>query len=122
MKSVDRKWMIGFLVAITASGCESYSCTEEARYAVNIEVRDADGALVTPDEVEYTVDGGDPILVDCTSGIEPCSDGHVSIGAELEGAYEIVVRRGDASAEASVVVTADRCHVMPEQLTVTLSP
>ncbi|WP_236515631.1 hypothetical protein [Sandaracinus amylolyticus] len=109
------------MACAVAPGCGPLVCTEEARFSVQLEVRDPSGAPVVPDEVEFTVDGGDPTIVDCAMADRfRCDDGNVAIGIEEEGEFDIIVRRGDDSARTTVVVGANHCHVNTERVTVTL--
>src|SRR5688572_11811124 len=113
-----RRALVIPVVCGLTTGC-GMDCSPVAFFAVRVEVRDASGAPLQPDVVEYSVDGEEQPSVDCVAEPSLCADGSVHLGVELEGSYEIVVRRGADEARASVIVEQGDCHVSTEQVTVT---
>lgn len=106
------------LVALAA--CEPVvDCTDLAALSVSVLVEDIDGQPVDGVTMTYTPDGEQP--VDC----EPLLlDGKTwGCGHEVEGLVEIRVSApGYVDVTETVDVPADECHVIQQDLSVTLQP
>lgn len=94
----------------------SCGCPDELVYAVNLQIDEVSGPTADPIMVRYRVDGGAWIEIADTSGPTGTEDicptrAQCLLGPELEGAYEIEVIRGPATARAETFVQSDRCSV-----------
>lgn len=108
------------LIALVA-GCpaaipDDIDCTAEARASVQITVVDTFGGKIPNAELTFRVDGGDA---------QPCEQlggaGEFVCGWEQAGDITVTATaEGYFVQEAAVRVNADECHVITEQLTVTL--
>lgn len=97
---------------------EAIACTTEAIASVNVTLVDTAGVPIASASATFT--GGS--FVD-----EPCEslDGHGLFACGWEVAGDITIKAtadGFAPAEQTVTVAADECHVIPESLSITLSP
>jgi hypothetical protein len=106
-------------LALLSSSCssdDSVACTADLRPSTRVTVLDSAGAPVLDADVTYRVDGD--IERSCTlSGAEL-----YICGFEEQGRFVIRALRGDEEGEARVSVRADVCHVVPEDVTLTLEP
>jgi hypothetical protein len=111
-----------FLLAMTCDEDDEVICTQEAKAGLNITVKDAvtneflsSGVTVVAQDGSYTE----------TLEAFPQSDIPVFIGAwERVGTYTVTVSKEGYQTFTSepIVVTADICHVIPQQVTVELQP
>lgn len=95
-------------------------CTTEARVSVTVTVELADDATAAPDDLAltYRVDGGDPVACESWS-----SELEWACGFEVAGELLIeATASGYEAASDTVTVEADVCHVISEELTLTLEP
>lgn len=111
------------LTALALPGCMSLNCTSEARFSVAVTAVDEAGAPVVIDRIVYTVDGGDPIEVDCPSSLGEgyCleNSNEASIGVERQGTFVITVHQGNATGSTEVFVPGADCdHVDPQAVTI----
>lgn len=100
------------------SSCSSAApCTTEARYALVVTVLDAAGTASCDARVSVT-DGDFSMSLQRLGYSPPCS----YVGpTERKGVYTVTARQGTQMATVSNVhVTADRCHVHPQHLALTL--
>lgn len=104
------------LIAASCSGDESIGCTGDVRPSVRLTVLDSAGEPVLDADVTYRVDGD--IERSCTRGVEEL----YICAYEEQGRFVITAVRGDERGEARVSVRADVCHVVPEDVTLTLEP
>lgn len=109
-----------FLLATTCE--DDINCTQEARAGLNITVKDA----VTD---EFLTSGVTVIAQDgsYTETLEnfPNDETALFVGAwERAGSYTVTVSKEGYQTYTSeiIVVTADICHVIPQQITVDLQP
>jgi hypothetical protein len=92
-------------------------CTEEARASVQVTVDDGAGAPLNPDLITYSVDGG--AAQDCELVAEAGAE--FVCGYEVAGSIEIRVEKaGYLPFTDTVEVDEDECHVITEQLVVSL--
>jgi hypothetical protein len=111
-----------FLLAMTCEDDDEIYCTQEAKAGLNITIKDA-----VTDELLST--GVSVIAQDgsYTETLEqfPNEEVPVFIGAwERVGTYVVTVSKEGYETFTSepIVVTADVCHVIPQQVTVELQP
>lgn len=104
------------LLSSACSGDDSVGCTADLRASTRVTVLDGAGEPVLDAEVTYTVDGD--IERSCSNRLE----GLYICGLEEQGRFVITALRGDEQGEARVSVRADVCHVVPEDVTLTLEP
>lgn len=91
-------------------------CTDDLRYSLSITVVDADGAAVTDATGVYSVDGGPQ--ADCQGAFE----GKVTCGAEGDGEISVTISApGFEDHSFTEAVAADECHVINEEVEVTLT-
>lgn len=108
-------------VAATLTGCESLvDCTTDARASVQLTVVDSSGAAIAGASATYTIEDED------WPAPQPCEDmggGTLVCGWEVDDTFHIeVTAPGYASETLELDVFADECHVITEQVTVTLQP
>lgn len=111
-----------FLLAMTCEDDDEIYCTQEAKAGLNITIKDA-----VTDELLST---GVSVIAQDGSYSEtleqfPNQEVPVFIGAwERVGTYVVTVSKEGYQTFTSepVVVTADVCHVIPQQVTVELQP
>lgn len=121
-----RGWVAAVVVlgALGLAGCRD-GCPPGVMYGVEVLIMEPGGPYDAPVTIRYRVDGGGWYTIDDTSvpGATPEAEctarGRCLLGAELEGVYEVEVRRDIARAMFETVVVANRCHVQP--VTVPLS-
>lgn len=111
-----------FLLATTCERDDETYCTQEAKAGLNITVKDAvtneflsSGVTVIAQDGSYTE----------TLEAFPQSDIPVFIGAfEREGTYTFTVSKEGYQTYTSelVILTADICHVIPQNFVVSLQP
>jgi len=111
-----------FLLAMTCEDDDEIYCTQEAKAGLNITIKDAltDGLLSTGVSV-IAQDGSYSETLEQF----PNQEVPVFIGAwERVGTYVVTVSKEGYQTFTSepVVVTADVCHVIPQQVTVELQP
>ena len=98
------------------------ACDEMAVYSVNLEILDESGSPLTDAEITYTVDGEEGQVV------ESWGDGTYMVGIEEAGDFEISIRVQmqdpddgccwkEGSADLSLAIESDECHVIPQSLT-----
>jgi len=99
------------------TGCPVYQvCTDDLRYALDITVVDADGAPVTGATGTYSVDGG--AETDCEGSYQ----GTVTCGAEAAGELTVIISASGYQDETLTrVVDADECHVIGQEVELTLT-
>jgi hypothetical protein len=106
------------ILALLAMGCNpeiEHACTDIGIASVQLTVEDAEGLAIPDATATYNLVGETP--QDC----EGWDDGTFSCGFELQGTIELHVEAaGYTSADQTVVVAADECHVLTEVVTVTL--
>jgi len=123
-----KKWifLLGFTPFLMAMQCNEddnrnlINCTQEARAGLNVTVQDAISHSVLTDGV--TVQATDGTYSETLERI-PGSD--VFSGAwEREGSYVLTVSKEGYQTHTSetLIVTADVCHVIPQNRTVELVP
>ncbi len=96
---------------------ESVECTEQAVPSAHVSVRAEDGSPLVDSVVTYAANGGE--VSTCTAS----GDGTHWCGSEEAGELRIEATAfGFQSASAVVEVAADECHVLTEEVTMTLSP
>lgn len=97
------------------AGCPSeVACDLMAVSSVTVTLAGEDGGDLSAATVTYTVDGADPVACDAFDGTWTCGyevAGVLTIRAEAEG-YDAV--------EQDVTVEAGECHVVTEQVSLTL--
>ncbi len=105
------------IAALAASACTPpVDCTTEARASVQVTLVDSAGVDIGEADVSYSVDGGGT-FTDCEEVIA----NQWVCGWEVSG--EIVVRAeaiGYVTAEQTVTVGADECHVIGQTVELTL--
>jgi hypothetical protein len=113
-------------IALVLPGCVELGCTDELVFGVNVVITEEGGATAEPISITFSVDGGAPVTITDTADTTATGDFYCDsrqrchLGGELAGSYEITIRRGAASAMATTTVSADRCHVIPRTVPVTL--
>ncbi len=111
-----------FLLAMTCDEDDEIICTQEAKAGLNITVKDAvTDELLSMGVTVIAQDGS------YTETLEqfPNEEVPVFIGAwERVGTYVVTVSKEGYQTFTSepIVVTADVCHVIPQQVTVELQP
>ncbi len=111
-----------FLLAMTCDEDDEIICTQEAKAGLNITVKDAvTDELLSMGVTVIAQDGS------YTETLEqfPNEEVPVFIGAwERVGTYVVTVSKAGYQTFTSepIVVTADVCHVIPQQVTVELQP
>ncbi len=107
------------LLCLGLGGCRSLECDDSIAYGVELVIDEPGGPYTEPISVRYRVDGGtwreitDIEMDGIPDYIAVCSSrSRCSLGAELEGLYEVEVRRGRASASFEIAVPSDLCHVV----------
>lgn len=108
-------------VVLLHVGCsdDGAACTEEARPSVLVSVVDGEGDAIEDADVRYSVDGATSIECSFIS-----AEIGYSCGVEDPGGITVNIdAAGFVSAEETVTVelTEDECHVVTEELTVTLA-
>ncbi len=112
---------IFLLLSCTFNNTDEIQCTEEARAGLNITVKNA----VTNQQL------GEGIIVKATDGnytetleLFPGGDFVFSGAWEREGTYIVTVSGTGYNSFISdaITVTADECHVIPQQLQFALQP
>lgn len=101
------------------TGCDALvDCTTEARSSVQLTVVDAAGAPIAGAAATYTIEGESwPSPQDC----EAMGDGVLVCGWEVEDVFHIeVTAPGYLSESLTIEVYGDECHVITEQIEVTL--
>jgi hypothetical protein len=93
---------------------EPVVCTTELRHSVRVTVIDA-GISVDDADVSYSVDGSALTDCDALGTLYVC-------GAEQSGNFLLVATRGDRTGTTEVEVLSDECHVMTEDVSITLEP
>ncbi len=99
-------------------GCDGdeVACTLEARSSVTVTVVDEVGTAIPDPTVTYAVDGGAEQACEAMNGVFVC-------GYEVEGFFEITAdAEGFAPETATVTVESDACHVIGQQVEITLRP
>lgn len=111
-----------FLLATTCDDDDDIYCTEEAKAGLNITIKDAvTNEILSTGVTVIAQDGTYTETLELFPGLEE----FVFIGAwERVGNYTITVSKEGYQTYISeqIVVTADVCHVIPEQLIVELQP
>jgi hypothetical protein len=108
-------FVVTALAALVACEDTTVGCDDMAVSSVSLTVEDADGNAITGANATYTVDGGVP------SACEEFGDGNYACGYEQAGEITVTASAaGYAEASATVTVEADECHVITEQVTLTL--
>ena len=111
-----------FMFLSSFFACEKpIACNEMFVYSVNLELLDPSGSPITDAEIAYTVDGSEGEF------IESWEDGIYVIGGEEAGDFVIsidaIIENPDdeccwteGSAELSLTIEADECHVIPQSI------
>lgn len=105
------------LLALLLSGCPDLevTCTTDARASVQVTVIDDAGNNLVDADVTWTGDDGVPTSCENNGG------GEYVCGYEVSGEVTIdATRAGHEPASELVVVETDECHVITEQLTLSL--
>lgn len=115
-----------FMPFLLASTCESkavddVACTLEAKAGLQVKVSLQNGTLPNSSGVTVTAKDGNYSEILGESGL-----GYTDfVGAyERKGTYVITVSKNGYKTyiSNSIIVTADRCHVIPNQINVVLQP
>lgn len=107
-------WLALSLLACSCSGDEGVDCNPVLRWSVIVRVVDAAGEPVADAVVKYSLEGlPERSCMSTTDGTYYCAQ-------EEQGRFVITAVRGDERGEARVNVRADVCHVVPENVTLTL--
>jgi hypothetical protein len=112
---------IPFVVAVlaVAAACEPVGgrdCTLMAVSSVTLNVENEAGARISGSTATYSVDGGEPVACEALGG-----NGDFVCGWEVAGDLTITASApGYQEASQTVTVEADECHVVTEELTLTL--
>ena len=109
--------VLGLALVPLAACPPEVACTEIAVTSVNVQVDDADGVAIEGATVSYTVDGGDSAACSENSG------GSYSCGVEEPGEIEVTAVAdgfGEASDSVTIVMDEDDCHVVPQDITLSL--
>ena len=103
--------------------CEKpVACDEMAAYSVNLKLLDEDGSPITDAEISYTVDGVEGQTVDnfgdgeYVVGVEEAGDFEISIDVSIEDPEDECCWK-EGSADLSLTIEEDECHVIPQILT-----
>ena len=116
--SLRLSFFLSFVLGLCSAGCGSggdeMACTTEARSSVTLEVVDTMGNRITDATVTYSVDGG------ASKNCEPFPDGTYTCGFEEAGAFSITATRGMDTHTHNLTVTSDECHVIGQNVTITL--
>jgi hypothetical protein len=97
------------------------ACTEEAKAALNITIKDAETNLYLSEGVAViATDGSYSEALISFDVVEPIFSG----AYEREGNYIITVSKSGYVTYTSeiITVTSDVCHVIPQQITILLQP
>jgi hypothetical protein len=107
-----RAWLVG-LMGVLGCDPETVDCTTEAVPSVRVEVTDADGAPLTGATVTYSSAE--------SSGLCDALDGDYTCGYEIGGVVTVRAElEGYVTAEDSVTVLEDECHVRTVDVTLVL--
>jgi hypothetical protein len=104
------------MLAMGCSGDDSVACTDDLRPSTRVTVLDGAGDPVLDADLTYRVDG------DIERSCMLSGEAFYICGFEEQGRFVITALRGDEAGEARVSVRADVCHVVPEDVTLTLEP
>lgn len=106
------------LAALLLTACEEETmCTEEARASIQFTISDGSGNPVDNASATFTPEGG--AETDCDALTE--GGASFTCGYEVEGSITIkVTADGFQPFEDTIEVSADECHVITEELAVTL--
>lgn len=116
--------LLAGLASLALSGC-TFGCTTDIHYGVEVLIMEPGGPYDAPISIQYRVDGGTWHAIEDTSVLGPqaagmCTErGRCLLGEELEGTYEVEIRRDIARARFETFVNANACHV--QTITVPLS-
>ncbi|QIE60016.1 hypothetical protein G5B37_10705 [Rasiella rasia] len=102
------------------SGDAQVTCSEEFIYGLSVEVRNATTASLITSGIEVTAQDGE-----YTETLELATDVYVGAG-ERSGVYTLTIS-GDGfvtqeTDAITVVLTADNCHVVTQEVSVALVP
>lgn len=106
--------LLALTLLATSCGDDPVACTADLRPSVRVTVLDVVGEPVLDAELTYRVDG------DIERSCELSIDRYIC-GYEEEGRFVITAVRGDEQGEARVSVRADACHVVTEDIDMTLA-
>jgi hypothetical protein len=113
---MHRGTLVAALAALVAACDGEPACTRLAAISVTLTVQDEAGAAI-PD-VTATWRAGDGAATPC----EPFGQGVFACGVEVAGEITVTASApGHAEASRTVTVGADECHVIEEQVTLTLA-
>jgi hypothetical protein len=115
------KHSLALALGLLGVGCssgddEGLHCAPGVRPSVRVTVVDADGAAVDDAVVTYSLEGMPPLV--CRA----MGDGVLVCGLEDQGRFVINGVRGDEVGVVRVDVRADVCHVITENVTLTIEP
>ena len=115
--SLARSLVLSALALAALAGCPTGEvCTDIAVASVTVRLQDAAGVDLSDADVSFSTDGGGTFT--------PCDDAIVGqwvCGWELAGAITVRAEAvGYVTAEETVTVEADSCHVLGEDLELTL--
>ena len=115
---MSRRAALLALALLTAgcSGDDEIDCNPVVRPSVIVTVVDAAGDPVDDAIVRYSLEGLP--ARSCT----PRGDASFGCAQEDQGRFVITAERGDEVGEARVNVRADVCHVITENVSITLEP
>jgi len=117
----------GLLLVLSLAGCKSAECGDTIEYGIELVIDEPGGPYPDPISIRYRVDGGtwrdipDTEAADIPDHIAVCTERTLCrLGAELEGTYEVEVRRSRASAAFESTVPTSYCHVVTRVVPVEL--
>lgn len=121
---MNTRLLAAVLIALSTAACdgEPVVCTDIAVGSVNVTVHDASDAAVPDVALTYSVDAADPVAcedVGTTPGVT------FVCGYEVEGEIAVTATApgfDDATDTVTVVKTDDGCHVVPQTMTLTMTP
>lgn len=116
----SRILLVACSVAALGLSCGT-TCSTEARASVRVMVVDGSNRAVTDAKVTYSVEGGEEKSASClASAGDPCTQWYA--GSETAGSFLVKATSADGtrSAEKTVTVIKDPCHVLTEDVTLVL--
>ena len=100
-------------------------CTLEARSSVLVTVAGPVGTIVDDAHLTFTVNGGPEQVAECVSLSDTSAKGCTRwmAGTETSGDFTLTATSADGqhTKQLQVSVSEDRCHVITQEVTITLS-
>jgi hypothetical protein len=116
MRSAGVFVLAGILAGFACSdgGDDGVVCTDDFRLSVLVTVLDGE-TVVDDATVAFSVDG------DAQQPCDNLEEGRYACGGEQAGDFLITATRGDQSGSIALTVTADECHVITEEVTLSIA-